>query len=296
MCGYCTQSGYAFSIAESENFIDQFIVEDTKSISVWMPAYFQESKCLPVALNNTAQFKRVNEFVDIIFCRIWEMLLAHPSKAIYQILNEHFSTNVIQTFLEKLKLNQDGLSVSLSDARLYQDINCWTQFISNSDYLIECADETLTSYYNWWLVGGSDLNFQSILSKKARGAEQTSSKFYAVFPSVYFSFLYLAKYKPDAAIIKKIALKNPHLTPDFAGNDLWLKRKAFIFCVKKFGADFIFMNRSEIELDYIYYALIKTRQTKLLLTALKDHLISHQYFSITIDKTMLINTIESKLL
>jgi hypothetical protein len=121
------------------------------------------------------------------------------------------------------------------------------------------------------------------------------SIFHASFPTVYFSFLYLAKYKTGAEIIKKIALNNPHCVPEFDGYDLWLRRKALIVCVKKYGIQFITDNYNQIELDLVYYVLLRTRQTKNELAALKKHLISHRYNSMNLESSFVINVIESML-
>jgi hypothetical protein len=110
-----------------------------------------------------------------------------------------------------------------------------------------------------------------------------------------FSFLYLAKYKTDAEIIKKIALNNPYCVPEFDGYDLWLRRKALIVCIKKYGIQFITENYTQIELDLVYYVLLRTQQTKKELEVLKEHLISHSYKSLNLESGFVINTIESML-
>jgi len=304
MCGYCIQSEYVLPISESENFIDRLLVDDPKFARLLSPVYLQESRSLPIAIDKIRQIKSVAGFAEIVFCRVWEMLLVHPGNAVYQILNNHFSWIEINGFLEKLRINNDDLSISLSDIKLYQDIDVWHQFVSNEQHLINSAEKTLTSYYRWWLVGDNESAIESIVSRQGKARDlgvmdnqglNIPSIFHASFPTVYFSFLYLAKYKTDAEIMKKIALNNPHCVPEFYGYDLWLRRKALIVCVKKYGIQFITDNYRQIELDLVYYVLLRTRQTKNALAALKKHLISHRYKSSNLESSFVINVIESML-
>lgn len=304
MCGYCIQSEYVFPLSKSEDFIDRFMLGDLRFARLLSPVYLQESRSLPVAIDKIKPIKSVAGFAEIVFCRVWEMLMVHPGNAVYQILNNHFSSTDINAFLEKLRLNNDDLSTSLSDIKLYQDIDDWNQFISNEQHLIISADKTLTSYYRWWLVGDNESAIESIISRQAKARDlgvmhnqglNISFIFHASFPTVYFSFLYLAKYKTGAEIIKKIALNNPHCVPEFDGYDLWLRRKALIVCVKKYGIQFITDNYSQIELDLVYYVLLRTRQTKNELAALKKHLIAHRYKSMNLESSFVINVIESML-
>lgn len=304
MCGYCIQSECVLPICESEDFIDRFIQDDAKFARLLSPAYLQESKNLPVAINKIRQIRSVAGFTEIVFCRIWEMLMVHPSNAIYEILNSHFSSTEINEFLLKLSLNSDELSISLSDIKLYQDIDHWNQFISNEKHLIKCAEKTLLSYYSWWLIGDDDSVVKSIMSKQGNGRVLNGlykkelnelSIFHSLFPTVYFSFLYLAKYKSDGDILKKIALNNPYSAPQFEGYDLWLRRKALIVCVKKYGIQFISENYSQIELDLVYYVLLRTSLTKEELAALKISLIANHYNSMNLESSFVINVIESKL-
>jgi hypothetical protein len=144
------QSEYVLPISESEDFIDRFMVDDLRFARLLSPVYLQESKSLPVAIDKIRQIKSVAGFAEIVFCRVWEMLLVQPGNAVYQILNNHFSSTDINTFLEKLRLNNDDLSTLLSDIKLYQDIDDWNQFISNEQHLIISTENMLTSYYRWW--------------------------------------------------------------------------------------------------------------------------------------------------
>jgi hypothetical protein len=304
MCGYCIQSEYVLPISKSEDFIDRFMVDDLRFARLLSPVYLQESKSLPIAIDKIRQIKSVAGFAEIVFCRVWEMLLVHPGNAVYQILNNHFSSTDINAFLEKLRLNNDDLSTSLSDIKLYQDVDDWNQFISNEQHLINSAEKTLTSYYRWWLVGDNESAIESIVSRQGKTRDlgvmdnqglNIPSIFHASFPTVYFSFLYLAKYKTGAEIIKKIALNNPYCVPEFDGYDLWLRRKALIVCVKKYGIQFITDNYNQIELDLVYYVLLRTRQTNNELAALKKHLISHHYKSTNLESSFVINVIKSML-
>ena len=166
MCGYCIQSEYVLPIVENEIFIDRIILEHANLAGLLSSLYLQESKSLPVAINKIKQIRSVADFKQIVFCRIWEMLMVHPSNLVYQILNDHFSSTEINEFLEKLRLNSDELSAALSNVKLYQDIDNWNQFVSNEKYLTKSAEKTLSSYYNWWLVGDneSDVSEDQILS------------------------------------------------------------------------------------------------------------------------------------
>lgn len=304
MCGYCIQSEYILPISEGEGFIDQFILDDARFARLLSPVYLQESKNLPIAIDKIRCIRSLAGFADIVFCRIWEMLMVHPSNSVYQILNNHFSSTEINGFLEKLRLNSDELSTLLSDPKLYQNVDDWNQFISNKQYLISSAEKRLFSYYKWWLLSDNESAIESILSRqgKGRGLSGMGNKelnmlsiFHVFFPIVYFSFLYLAKYKSDAEIIKKIALNNPHCVPEFDGYDLWLRRKALIVCVKKYGIQFITDNYQQVELDMVYYVLLRIKQSKCNIEILLKHIMKNHYSSMNLERSFVINKIESML-
>jgi len=69
-------------------------------------------------------------------------------------------------------------------------------------------------------------------------------------------------------------LNCPHDVPDFTGNDLWLQRKAFLFCVKKYGLEFILDNLNKIRFELIYYILLKTDMKLIDLSRLRKAVLS----------------------
>ncbi len=80
------------------------------------------------------------------------------------------------------------------------------------------------------------------------------------FPSIYFSLCYLCENNGKSIktleLIKKIALDSSSNFDCFIGRDLWLQRKAYEFCVKEYGVDFIIANYGEVRSMLTYYSLL----------------------------------------
>ena len=90
-----------------------------------------------------------------------------------------------------------------------------------------------------------------------------------------------------------VLLNCPHDVPDFTGNDLWLQRKGFISCVKKYGVEFILDNLNKIRFELIYYILLKT-DMKVDLSRLRKAILSeNEHFTFGMESEQVIELIDS---
>ena len=295
MCGYCIESWIILNFIEREQTRRQVKLENN-----WVPFYLQESKDFVGIMIKTRKFGNFPGSIDIAFCRTWEILLNKKYDGVYQSMEDQFGTESINEFLFKMRNNRDCASWnSIGNGNLYVDKSCWNKFVRNKKQLIEKSEETLILYHNWWIQGNNketsdpQKRFQEtgIMDPIDDTTPKDWDKFYLLFPSVFFSLLFLLKHQSNSDIIKRIAIEYPHDVPDFFGYDLWLQRKAFITCLKEYGVRFILEHYDDIRLELIYYALLKESIFKTELNLLKEHLLSHPHGDTVIDSDSVLQLI-----
>ena len=200
-----------------------------------------------------------------------------------------------------MKNNHDHSSWNLlGNSNLYFDKSKWEIFINNKELLIRNSENTLASYHRWWIQGEN-----MKMSDPSQRMEETGimdpiddttpeewDKFYSSFPYLYFSLLFLLKHQDNSEIIRRIALSDRNVVPDFLGYDLCLQRKAFVACVKKYGVSFIIENYDDIRLELIYYALLKKSICNEDKTVLREYLQSHSHWLMGISTSEVLELIE----
>ena len=295
MCGYCIEASVAFSFVEREKSS-----ENIKKDDCWMPIYLQEAEDIVDIVYKQIATDHLARSIDVVFYRIWEILLFQERFEVCRSLFDEVDQEAKNDFLGRLKNNKySGLFGPLGEGETYIDSDDWKRFAESKDQLIEGAIKTLNDYCNFWVLGvgkeKSDperrLRETGVMDPVENTTPKDWNRFYSLFSIAYFSFLILLKYRNDDALIKRIALGSPHDTPDFFGYDLWLQRKAFTVCVRNYGIRFIQENIDSIRLELIYYSLLKRAICTSELDALKNHLLSYDYFSIAIDSETVIGLI-----
>ena len=271
MCGYCGEISLLLNILEPESKIDD--VEYHNNVLICL----QESENFPEIINKLKFLNASPDSVALTFCRIWEKLLFQKYDKRYQSVISGLDDKSINFFLTSIGDNSGHRAFEpLADKRLYADSNYWQQFISNKNKLIEASLVVLNDYYHFWLAGENrEVSGQGDNVTTA----EDSKRFYLQFPSVYFSFLLICKYQNNANMLKKIALQSPYSLPDLTANDLWLQRKAFTVCVKRYGLPFIFDNYNNIRFELIYYSLSKKAFCSSDLELLKNYIQENDRFS-----------------
>ncbi len=282
MCGYCIESGVTLDYIEREKISDNENLTDDI-----IPVYIQEGKNIDGAVRSLLKTGNLPAYIDKIFCRIWEMLIIDDNPSTCQYLLRDMENETINNFLSRLNLIHDSYTCKhLSDYNLYFNCDLWHQFVSDKDQLIDDAEKSLDAYYRFWILGKNKKEVDLSIKKEETGVldpvEATTpedfQKFYSSLPIVFFSLMILMKLEGGSNIIREIALKPPHDTPDFFGYDLWLQRKAFVFCVKHDGLDFILDNYEDIRLELIYYSILHDVISRKNLLILKNHLLSNHHW------------------
>ena len=300
MCGYCIE-GLVLDFIEHEKASEKVDLEN-----ILIPNYLQESENIPEIICGLKKFDNFPESIDVVFYRIWEMLVFQKYDGIYQSLIHDFDAESINDFLTEIRNTSDFKACEvLGNNELYIGHDYYEQLISNKKQLVDDSVEKLKAYYDFWLLGNNKetsdpekrMEETGIMDPIENAAPKDCDRFYSLFPVVYFSFLILTRYKSDSGILKHIALESPHDTPDFIGYDLWLQRKAFAACVKNYGVQFILDNYDDIRLELIYYSLLKESVSIVDLDILKNHLLSNDHWVNIVDSDSvveLINNLKSR--
>jgi len=270
MCGYCIEGGVlipALELAYKE--------EKTKIDGFNIVTCLQEENNLYLALDEAGKFEYRNDFADIVLCRLYEKyILFGIDNVLYKKIISIFGNDMIDNVLKRSEFNNkqyvSRIKVKLSDQKIYQNNQQWNNFISDKTELIEDSLKLLSFYYDWWIKGHNKRESDPYLRLKKTGImdpiadtpKKEWERFYALFPCLYFSLMYLWKYHSDTELIEKIALHSPKGVPDFEGYDLWLQRKAFAFLVQKIGLIKVLEKTDQIRVELIYYALLKCKVSK----------------------------------
>lgn len=253
MCGYCVEAIIMEQFIKKETFSEPIEYEE-----MFLPNYLQESKGFPGILDQLKSFKNLRKFVDIAFCRLWEMLLDNEEGWTYKDICTLFGEASVNEFLISFGKSSNLKNWRpLGDTRLYENSDYRNRFFNNKQPLIDKSKQTLISYYDWWIDGFN--------KKKETSNENTAKdleKFYDLFPAIFFSFSVLARHQSSSDILKKIAVDNRNTMPDFPGYDLWLEKKAFLVCIKEYGIQFILDSDKKIRIESVYYALLKNAFSK----------------------------------
>jgi len=248
MCGYCV-----------EGMMLEYLVEAKRKpqleIDWLLPNYVQEVDDLIEIINKIKSSDYLEDSLDTIFCRLQDHFITHGHDAVlYNVVKSTIGPTLINKFFSKrysgLEHNfSEELLNTIADPNIYEDETIWNEFVQNVD-LTDTSEKCLKSYIDWGFGNNDEENWE---------------KFDSIFPSLFFALSFLSKNKRDSNIIKKIALN----TPDPIGNELWLQRKAFIYCVKEYGIEFIIENISKIRIVLISYTLSKITFTVVELKGLR---------------------------
>jgi len=284
MCGYCIEGGFLIPALESA-YVGGIPAEND-DFYLW--GYLQEEENLYSVIEIAKESDDCHEAMDIIFCRLFENYILYGfDMVIFKKMTSTFGPGVLDSFIEKrIDLNNEGhmsrIREKLCDKKNYQNDQLWKGFISDKAKLIEDSLKLLSFYYDWWIKGHNKKESDPYLRLKKTGImdpiadtpKNEWERFYAMFPLVYFSLMFLWKYDSDTELIEKIALHCPKGVPDFVGYDLWLQRKAFAFLVQKVGLIKVLEKTDQIRVELIYYALLKCKppidEIKIVLELLRE--------------------------
>jgi len=288
MCGYCIEGGIVLDFIEHEQSESE---SEDESRFLADELFLLESYDYLGAMTKMQNSINFSRLIDVVFCRVWETLVNEEYYGALQRVSVLFGADTINKFLSKIKGNHNHSSWNLlGNSKLYFDKSKWEIFINNKELLIRNSENTLASYYRWWIQGENKktsdptqrMEETGIMDPIDNTIPKEWDKFYSSFPFVYFSLLFLLKHQDNSDIIKRIALEDPNDVPDFLGYDLYLQRKAFAACVKKYGVSFIIENYDDIRLELIYYALLKKSICNKDAAVLRVHLLSHSHWSMGI--------------
>lgn len=285
MCGYCIEGAVLIPALESA-----YKGEIVKIDGLYISNCLKEEDNLYIAVDKARGFAYLNDFRDIVICRLYEQYILHGlDNVLYKKITLVFGRDVVDVFLKKRRGLNNKLKVSriwekLYDKEIYQNHQQWSNFMSAKTELIEVSLDLLSFYYDWWINGHNREISDSMKRLKKTGImdpiedtpQKEWEKFYALFPWFYFSLMYLWKYHSNTELIEKIALHCPKGVPDFEGYDLWLQRRAFVFYIQKVGITKALKHVDKVRIELIYYALLKCKvsidETKIIIGLLKKNI------------------------
>jgi len=236
MCGYCIEGMMLEYLVEAKR-------KPQSEIEWLLPNFIQEVEDLIEIINKIKSSGYLKDSLDTIFCRLLDLFITHGHDAVlYNVVKSTVGPTLINKFFSKRNSCPEHnffeeLLNTIADPNIYEDKTIWNVFVQNVD-LTDTSEKCLKSYIDWGFGNNDEDNWE---------------KFDSIFPSLFFALSFLSKNKRDSNIIKKIALN----TPDPIGNELWLQRKAFIYCVKEYGIEFIIENISKIRIALISFTLSK---------------------------------------
>ena len=283
MCGYCFEGGILIPALELA-----YKGEKTKIDGFYIANYLQEENNLYLAVDEAKKFESRNDYAGIVLCRLYEnYILSGVDNVLYKKITSIFGDDVVDTVLKKSSLDSkqyvSRIRKKLCDKEIYQNNRQWDNCISGKTELTEDSLKLLNFYYDWWIEGQNKRKSEGLLRLRKTGIMDPIAdtpkteweRFYALFPYVYFSLIYLWKYHSDIELIEKIALHCPDGTPDFEGYDLWLQRRAFAFFIQKVGIIKALEKADQIRVELIYYALLKFKissdEIKIVLGLLREN-------------------------
>jgi hypothetical protein len=283
MCGYCFEQGYILPYMAieyqqqdsgllDEYFRKNFPERDPTLEMIIVQSYLQESDHLEFLLEKVEGSEILPKGISTILCRLFEKHLENGfNPASFESLTSFFDQEALRHFLaQQREINFGTFWQTLWNVDTLATQESWEAFLSEKDQLLSSSVTKLARYYEWWISGSG-----KIVSDPVKRMDETGiydaieeitpedwERFALEFPGTFFALSYVAKYLPQAEVLKKIALQCPKDVPDFFAHDLWLQRRAFLHCVKEYGPRFIIenteLNRDNIRIELIHYVLLKT--------------------------------------
>lgn len=262
MCGYCIEENVIIG------FIGSSQEQEKKEIDgIFMCNYLQECEDLIGFIEKAKTFDSFRGWIDIVIYRLCDEYITHGyNKFIYDAIKSAFTLEFINNYLEKKTVSnepsysEDVIMHKIFNQDIYEDSQCWDVFIKSYQNRSQ-LEETLYSYCDWWVLANKkkfgDPSHTWIKDELYITTRSEADKFYSLFPAVFFSLSLLKKFYPNSNAIRSIALNSPHRCPNFGGYELWLQRKAFEFCVKEDGVEFMLSNLDKIRIELVCYALLK---------------------------------------
>lgn len=259
MCGYCMEQGalipflaieYSQDLALIEHYLSEW--QDRQIISLFLP----DTDHVNLLLSSVRDTESITLGIDIVFCRLYEyFIFSGYSLSIYTSLMSYCDKSVVDSFYTRqfdraaldsfysrqCKIDSETPIKVLWKEETFATQNNWNSFISDKQ-LLTGSHVKLEAYHDWWILGhGKEKNDPDTQIRELGHYTDEDNptrgdwrRFSLEFPSIFFSFCYVAKYSPQSDIIKRIALDGLPNVPSLSfACDLWLQRKAFLHCVKE---------------------------------------------------------------
>lgn len=268
MCGYCFENWLLLEGLSSRR--DEAVAETGTPFlrNIAAAVLLQEEEPLLPFLDQAARWGNPSFQLDIIFCRLFEhCLFLGVDRSLVRKINSLYGPDAAATFLHNR--NHTVLAVhwiAIFTPAAFADEDKWRRFLwTASARLADLTYDTLEFYVDWWLRGrgkttsdGADrLEQTGRMDPIDNTPKQEWDYFYAIFPWVYFSLMYIGRYCPNAPLIEQIALHPPQDVPDFPGHDLWLQRRAFLFYLQSAGWPGLLKHPDQIRFALVEYGLRK---------------------------------------
>ncbi len=120
--------------------------------------------------------------------------------------------------------------------------------------IVDGCEKLLGQYHSWWHHDGSDSDAPMAgeqltappedkdQAKVGADLKEKRELLERLMPQLFLALMVVARNRPDAPVIRELAIGFPKEVADFIALDLWLNRLSFRLCIRKEGVDFIVSN------------------------------------------------------
>ncbi len=280
MCGVCGQNWLIFHIMPKDYAGERY----EEFLPFFWFSYIQDGRDLRKIIKDphlTKSERQSPSYKTLKFCRaVAEAMFGDNWQFMTRLISSQgkgaarsFGRMLARDLMMAQPLGPSPFLPLLHNSQVPLNQKGWQQFMLRTAAIVDDCEKLLGHYHCWWCRcedgSGSDVitaeenlapqTEEIHQAKAAEGLKQEREFLERLMPQLFLALAVVARHRPDAPIIRDLAIDVPQKVSDFWALDLWLNRLAFRLCIRKEGVDFIVNKYARLSWceERIVYCLLK---------------------------------------
>ncbi len=261
MCGGCIQFHFIFQVLPKDYL--------GESYEEFMPyfwfSYLQDGRDLRKIIKDphiTKSERQSPHYKTLKFCRaVAEAMFGDNWQFMTRFISSQgkgaarsFGRMLVRDVIMAQPVGPSPFLPLLHNSQVPRNKKGWQQFMLRAAAIVDGCEKLLGQYHSWWHHDGSDSDAPMAgeqltappedkdQAKVGADLKEKRELLERLMPQLFLALMVVARHRPDAPVIRELAIGFPKEVADFIALDLWLNRLSFRLCIRKEGVDFIVSN------------------------------------------------------